>query len=87
LGAGYFFAMRDEDLQALLTNPEVFPLVLTLTSGDRVKIEHPDYIHYARRMGQIFFYPREGGGVFEMIYPSEIAKIRGRIKRGSPRAA
>jgi hypothetical protein len=78
--------MKD-DLHALLTNPEVFPVELTLTSGDKVKIEHPDYVHYARKMGKIFLYPEEGGGVFEMITPAQIAKIRGRIKRSSPRAA
>ncbi len=81
--------LRDmkEDLHALLTNPEVFPVEITLTSGDKIKIEHPDYVHYARKLGKIFFYPEEGGGVFEMIIPAQIAKIRGKIKRSSPRAA
>ena len=78
--------MKD-DLHTLLTNPEVFPVVLTLTSGDRIKIDHPDYVHYARKMGKIFFYPEAGGGLFEMIEPAQIAKIRGKVKRSSPRAA
>jgi hypothetical protein len=78
--------MKD-DLHALLTNPEVFPVAITLTSGDTIKIVHPDYVHYARKMGKIFFYPESGGGLFEMIMPNQITKIRGKVKRGSPRAA
>ena len=72
----------NDDLRALLTNPEVFPVELTLMSGDKVTIEHPDYVHYAGRLGRIFYYPEEGGGVFEMIVPAQIAKIRARVKRG-----
>ncbi|HYD85817.1 MAG TPA: hypothetical protein VEA63_17235 [Opitutus sp.] len=75
------------DLHALLTKPEVFPVEITLTSGDKIKIGHPDYVHYARKLGKVFFYPEEGGGVFEMIMPEQIAKVRGRIKRNSPRVA
>ncbi|MCW5550180.1 MAG: hypothetical protein KIT44_14540 [Opitutaceae bacterium] len=73
-----------EELRALLTNPEVFPVELTLTSGDKVKIEHPDYVHYSGKLGKIFFYPREtGGGVIEMIFPDQIAKIRARVKKSA----
>jgi hypothetical protein len=80
------YVMKD-DLYSLLANPEVFPVEITLTSGDKIRIDHPDYVHYARKLGKIFFYPQEGGGVFEMIMPEQIAKIRGKIKRSSPRAA
>ncbi len=79
--------MKDKDLHALLTNPEVYPVELSLTSGDKIDIPHPDYVHFSRKLGQIFYYPEGGGGLFEWIAPSQIAKIRGRIKRGSPRAA
>ena len=78
--------MKD-DLHALLTNPQVFPVEITLTSGDKIKIEHPDYVHYARKMEKIFFYPKAGGGLFEMILPAQIAKIRGRVKGSGPKAA
>jgi hypothetical protein len=78
--------MKD-DLHSLLTSPEVFPVEITLTSGDKIRIDHPDYVHYALKLGKVFFYPQEGGGVFEMIMPEQIAKIRGKIKRSSPRAA
>ncbi len=71
----------------MLTNPEVFPVELTLTSGDKIKIGHPDYVHYSRKLGQICYYPEEGGGLFEMIVPEQIAKVRGKVKRSSPRAA
>jgi len=79
--------MKNEDIHRLLTNPEVFPIELTLTSGDKLKIVHPDYVFYSRKRGQIFYYPEEGGGLFEWIEPRQIAKIRGKIKRGSSRAA
>jgi len=52
-----------EDLKALLTNPEVFPVEITLSSGDKIKILHPDYVHYAGKLGKIFFYPRGWFGV------------------------
>lgn len=79
--------MKNADIHRLLTNPEVFPVELTLTSGDKLKIGHPDYVFFSRKLGQIFYYPEEGGGLFEWIEPSQIAKIRGKVKRGSPRAA
>ena len=48
-----------EDLPALLTNPEVFPVELTLTSGDKIRIEHPDYGHFSGKLGKIFFIRRK----------------------------
>ncbi|HXB01681.1 MAG TPA: hypothetical protein VNV15_02550 [Opitutaceae bacterium] len=73
-----------EDLHALLTNPEVFPVELTLTSGDKIRIDHPDYVHFSGKLGKVFFYPREsGGGIFEMIMPEQIAKIRARVKKAA----
>lgn len=77
-------AVMKEDLHALLMNPEVFPVELTLTSGDTVKIDHPDYVHYSGKLGKIFFYPQEtGGGIFEMIMPEQIAKIRAKVKKSA----
>ena len=77
------FVMK-EDLHALLTNPEVFPVELTLTSGDKIKIAHPDYVHFSGKLGKIFFYPEEtGGGIFEMIMPDQIAKIRAKVKKSA----
>ncbi len=73
-----------EDLRALLTNPEVFPVEITLTSGDIVKITHPDYVHFSGKLGKIFYYPQEtGGGIFEMIMPAQIAKIRAKVKKSA----
>ena len=72
----------NDDLRALLTNPEVFPVELTLTSGDKILIDHPDYVHFSGKLGKIFFYPQEtGGGIFEMILPEQIAKVRARVKK------
>jgi hypothetical protein len=41
-------------------------------------------VHVSEKLGKIFFYPREtGGGVFEMIMPDQIAKIRAKVKRAA----
>lgn len=69
-----------KDLRALLTNPEVFPVELTLSSGDKIKIEHPDFVHCSAKLGKIFVY-ENGGGVFEMILPSQIVKVRAKTKK------
>jgi hypothetical protein len=73
--------MKNEDLKRLLTNPEVFPVELTLTSGDKMKIGHPDYVHFSQKLGQIFIWSDEGGPIFDWIEPQQIAKIRARRKK------
>ena len=73
--------MSGNDLKTLLTNPEVFPVELTLTSGDKIKIGHPDYVFFSQKMGQIFLYPQDGRGKFEWIEPTQITKIRGKVKK------
>lgn len=70
-----------KDLRALLTNPEVFPVEITLSSGDKIRISHPDFVHYSEKMGRVFFYPEDEHGLFEMIMPQQIAKIRARVKK------
>jgi hypothetical protein len=70
-----------EDLKGLLTNPEVFPVELTLSSGDKVKINHPDFVFYSPKLGQIFLYPQDGQGTFEWIAPEQIAKIKAKVKK------
>jgi len=65
----------------LLTDPEVFPVELTLTSGDKLRILHPDYVFFSQKLGQVFLYPQEGTGDFEWIEPRQIAKIRAKVKK------
>ncbi len=79
--------VQNEDLHTLRTNPEVFPFELMLTSGDKLKVDHPDDVFYSRKPGKNFYYPEAGGGLFAWIEPGQITKIRGKIKRGNPRAA
>lgn len=78
--------MKGEDLRALLTNREVFPVEITLSSGDKIKVTHPDFVHYAGRLDKIFIFPEEGG-LFDWIMPKQIAKIRANVKRNDSRAA
>ncbi len=72
-----------EDLRAILTNPECFPVELTLTSGDKIRIEHPDFVHFSAKLGKVFFYPPDVGGVFELIVPDQIAKVRAKVKKSA----
>jgi hypothetical protein len=74
-------SMSSNDLKMLLTNPEVFPIEISLTSGDKIKITHPDYVFFSPKMGQIFLYPQDGQGEFEWIEPQQIAKIRAKVKK------
>jgi hypothetical protein len=73
--------VENDDLKKLLTNPEVFPVELTLTSGDKMKITHPDFVHFSGKKGQIFIWTEEGGPVFDWVDPQQIAKIRARSKK------
>ena len=82
VSAGIVRLARHDELHALLTNPQLFPVELTLSSGGKVRIDHPEYVHVSRKLGKIFFYPRgTGGGRIEIIFPAQIVKIRGKVKR------
>lgn len=72
-----------DDLHKILTNPEVFPVELTLTSGDKIRILHPDYVFFSQKMGRIIYFPPDGNNIFEMILPKQIAKVRARVKKNA----
>ena len=74
--------MKDEELKRLLTNPKVFPVEITLTSGDKMKVEHPDYVHFSQKLGHIFLLERDGERVFEWIEAAHIARIRAKMTKG-----
>jgi hypothetical protein len=71
-----------EDLRTLLANPSVYPVELTLTSGDTIKIPHPDWVHFPSKMKDIVYFPPEQeGAVFELIDPELVTKVRAKSKR------
>ena len=72
-----------DDLHKILTNPEVFPVELTLTSGDKIRILHPDYVLFSRKMDRIIYFPEDGPDLFEMILPRQVARIRAHKKKSA----
>ena len=48
-----------DDLRALLANPKVYPVELTLTHGETIKIPHPDWVHFPPKLKNIVFFPPE----------------------------
>ncbi|MSU70265.1 MAG: hypothetical protein EXS39_05740 [Opitutaceae bacterium] len=72
-----------DDLHKIPTNPEVFPVELTLTSGEKIRIPHPDYVFYSQKMGRIIYFPPDRHSIFEMILPKQIAKIRANKKKSA----
>ena len=69
-----------DDLRALLSNPRVFPVELTLTNGEKIRIPHPDFVHFPPRMKDIVYFPPHAGALFELIAPGQVAKVRARKK-------
>jgi hypothetical protein len=69
------------DLHKILTDAEVFPVELTLTSGDKVHIIHPDFVFFSRKLGRIFFFPPDEQSIFETIQPRQVAKVRAKVKK------
>jgi hypothetical protein len=63
-----------ESLDRMLANAKLFPIELTLTSGDRVQIPHPDYAHRHPVTKDLLVYPQTGPFLLT-INPAQIAKI------------
>ena len=53
------------------------------TSGDKVRIVHPDYVFYSQKQGRIFYFPQDEHSIFEMILPKQIAKVRAKVKKSA----
>jgi hypothetical protein len=71
------------DLHTLLTNPEVYPVEITLTSGDKISIPHQDYIFFSRKMDRVIYFPPDRHTIFEMFRPEQIAKVRANKKKNA----
>ncbi len=72
----------EDDLRAILSNPEVYPVELTLTSGETIRIPHPDWVHFPPKMKNIVYFPPDKeGALFELISPAQVAKVKGKSKR------
>ncbi|MDB6093148.1 MAG: hypothetical protein JWM32_710 [Verrucomicrobia bacterium] len=71
-----------KDLRAWLANPEVYPVELTLSSGQTILIKHPDYVHYFGPLNKVCIYPESGSPVFDWVFAEQIASVRARVRKG-----
>ena len=61
----------------MLTNTKLFPIKLTLSSGEKVVIPHPDFAHRHPVTKDFVVYP-EKGPLLITINPAQIVKIETR---------
>jgi hypothetical protein len=69
-----------KSLEALIASPKDFPLEITLSSGDRHVLSHPDYLQRHPHVGDYVVYP-DNGPFSLVINPSQIVSLRSRRKR------
>jgi hypothetical protein len=62
-------------LEKLLGRPVEFPLEITLTSGDRHLLPHPDHAHMHPNTRDLVLYP-DVGPFSLVISPEQIVSIR-----------
>ncbi|HND60955.1 MAG TPA: hypothetical protein PLB90_05705 [Opitutaceae bacterium] len=70
-----------DELHSILRNPECFPVELTLTSGDKITVRHPDEVHVAGRLDRIFFFATGSNAIFEWLPLEFVAKVRANAKK------
>jgi hypothetical protein len=64
-------------LDKLLGRPVEFPLEITLASGDRHLLPHPDHVQWHPDTRDLVIYPGEEGGAFSLVVnPAQIVSIR-----------
>lgn len=64
-------------LERLLGRPVVFPLEITLASGDRHVLPHPDHAQMHPNTRDLVLYPDEEGAPFSLVInPDQIVSVR-----------
>ena len=63
-------------VERLLGSSKHFPLEITLASGDRHVIGHPDHATVHPRTGDLIVFPDEGDEFSLAINPAQIVSIR-----------
>lgn len=69
-------------VERLLGTAKHFPVEITLSSGDRHVIEHPDHATLHARTRDLIIFPDEGEDFFLAINPAHIVGIRSIRRRG-----
>jgi hypothetical protein len=67
------------NIREVLRTPTPFPIEVTLTTGQTIAIEHPDYTYVHPDTGDMWHFPREGQIV--IIDPAHIVKV---LPKGKP---
>jgi hypothetical protein len=62
-------------LERLLGRPISFPLEITLASGDRYSLPHPDHAHVHPNTRDLIIYPDEGPLVL-VVNPDQIVSVK-----------
>jgi hypothetical protein len=63
-------------VERLLGTAKHFPVEITLSSGDRHVIEHPDYATVHPETKNLIIFPEEGEDFSLAINPAQIVSIR-----------
>lgn len=64
-----------EELNRLLEAAKEYPLEITLSSGDKHIIPHPDYIHRHPNGRQFVIYPDKGDYYSVTIDPAHVVQV------------
>jgi hypothetical protein len=62
-------------LNRLLEAAKEYPLEITLSSGDKHRIPHPDYIHRHPNQRDLIYYPDKGEYFSIMIDPAHVTQV------------
>lgn len=57
----------------VLKSPVTFPLELTLTTGQRFRVQHPDFTYLNPNSGDLWHFPADGP--IAVIDPTHIVKV------------
>ncbi len=63
-------------VERLFGSAKHFPLEITLSSGDKHVIEHPDHATVHPRTGDLIVFPDEGEEFSLAINPAQIVSVR-----------
>jgi len=67
-------------LELLMVQPKHFPLEITVASGDRYYLPHPDYVQMHPDAKSLVIYPPDGP-FSEVINPKLITSIKAHARR------
>ena len=65
-----------ETLARLLEAAKEYPLEITLSSGDKHQIPHPDYIHRHPNQKDFVIYPDKGEYFSVIINPAQVVQLK-----------